>query len=484
MKFLTEGIEKYMQDESNTRSKNIAGVYLPDNDAEMAAILSGNGPFTIYGGGTGIAAGATSNSGSVISTEKLKFLHIDHNLNQVIAGAGVLLKDLNAELSALGLWFPVDSTEQTATIGGNTATNAWGARSFKYGSIRNFINAVHVIIPGSGLFRITRDSSEISGLELPCRIRSTNRGEFELPGSGGRNIMLADTVSALPYKNNAGYYMKGNMDVIDLLIGSEGTLGIITMVEMEVMKKPHEVTAFMGYFNSEEEAFNFSQNIKKEVNTYSPCSVEFFDNASLDLLREHGRNVKRAGAAVFMEIEAASEKDMSGIYTYAESLFSGAGVKPDDVTASSTKEKKSFIYDIRESLPQIVNEYIRQRGLRKVSTDFAVKDDKFNEMAELYRAVRKKASMKSVMFGHLGDNNLHINFLPDNENELAIAKELYHEAAKKIAFMGGTCAAEHGVGKIKKENLRYMFGPDIFEAMKNVKKAFDPENKLNPGNIF
>jgi D-lactate dehydrogenase (cytochrome) len=484
MKYKTEAIDRYLRDESNTPGKNISGVYIPDNDAEIAELLEGDGPFTIYAGGTGITAGATADGGAVISTENLKFLHVDGSLNQVIAGAGVTLQELGAELARHGLWYPVDSTEQTATIGGNAATNASGARSFKYGSIRNFVNALHVIIPGAGRFRISRNSSMAKGLELPCRIMSSNCGEFILPGSGGNNIRFIDTASGMPRKNNAGYYMKENMDVIDLLIGSEGTLGIITMIELEVMKMPHEITAFMAYFDDESRLFDMIERIKKADTGYKPCSMEYLDRESIKLLRSHGKEIKRSGGAVFMEVESGSEKETFEIYDFMDSVFSDAGIGPGDITVSSTKEKKNYIYEIREAVPNIVNEMIRTRKLRKVSTDFAVKDGRFREMMALYENIRQKAGIKSVMFGHIGDNNLHINFIPENETEYFKAKEICNDAAKKIADMGGTVAAEHGVGKLKKGYLKYMFDPEVFEAMRKIKTAFDPGNKLNMGNIF
>ncbi len=484
MKILTEGFERYLRDESNTESSGIDAVYIPEGSSEIEELLRKNGRFTLYAGGTGIAGGATSDGGSIISTENLKFLQIDSHLMQVTAGAGVLLKDLNAELAKNGLWYPVDSTEQTATVGGNAATNAWGARSYGYGSIRNFINAVHIIVPGQPQVRISRDCAEANGLELPWKVNMSGGHGLILPGAGGKNVLMEDTAARLPYKNNAGYFMKKDMDFVDILIGSEGTLGVITMVELEVKKMPYEICVFMMFFNNLDAAFNLVKNVKAGSHKYQPCSLEIMDGESLKLLREKGKNIGQAGAAVFMEYEAGSEKEEMEINDAVYAIASGAGIDPDDVMVSSTKEKKNYIYDIRESLPQAVNEHIRARSLRKVSTDFAVNDDKFDSMTDLYRVFREKSAMRSVMFGHAGDNNLHINFLPENPAEYEKARELYDEMAAAIGLMGGTVAAEHGVGKMKKAYLKYMYKESTMDVMRNIKKAFDPDNKLNRGNIL
>lgn len=483
MKILAENFDRYLNDESNTNSANIDFVYIPENDSETADLLDKNIHLTVYAGGTGIVAGGTAEEGSIISLENFKFLHIDAGLMEVSAGAGVTLRDLNTALAGNGLWYPADSTEQSATIGGNAATCAWGTRSFKYGSIRKYINAIHVIIPGLGKLRLARGENIAAGYSFHEEMASGGK-KFSLPGADKIALDIADTVTGYPKKNSAGYFMKKDMDLVDLIIGSEGTLGIITLLEFNVLKRPDDITAFMCYFNDEKEAFGFVEKVKMLKGVYSPCSVEFMDHESLRILRRHSFNVKEKGSAVFIEIETTGDEGTEGVIDYASDIFGSCGMDQDDVVVSSTKEKKDHIYAVREGLPRAVNSEIRRAGLKKLATDFAVSNGKEGELLEIYGKMRRDTGVRSVLFGHAGDNNLHLNFIPADAGEYMKARNACEEAAKKVGAIKGTIAAEHGVGKMKKHMLEYMYGKEILSAMKAIKEKFDPGFILNRGNVI
>ncbi len=483
MKILNDNFERYLSDESNIKSRNIESVYIPDNDMEISELLAKETPITVFAGGTGIAAGATADEGSVISMEKFQFLHIEPELCEVSVGAGVSLRDLNNALAQNGLWYPADSTEQSATIGGNAATCAWGTRSYKYGSIRNYINAVHVIIPGAGNIRISRGENITAGYLFSGDI-NTGGKTISLSARNQAGVKLADTVAGFPKKNSAGYYMKKDMDIIDLLIGSEGTLGIITMLELTVPKIPYDITAFMGYFNCTGEAFDFIEKVKSVKGEFMPCSIEFMDSESLKILKEDSFKVKEADAAVFLEIETPGVEDPDGVVEFASELFKTSGIGGEDVIVSSTKDKKDYIYSIREGLPNGINKRVRAAGMKKLSTDFSVNNGREGELLEIYNEMRGRAGIKSVLFGHAGDNNLHLNFIPGSDEEYARARVIYEEACRKVGTIGGTIAAEHGVGKLKKGLLKYMYGPEILSAMGAVREKFDPGYLLNRGNVI
>ncbi len=483
MKILAENFGRYLNDESNTNSVNIDSVYIPENDSEVFGLLDKNIHLTVYAGGTGIVAGGTAEEGSIISLEKFKFLHIDAGLMEVSAGAGVTLRDLNAALAENGLWYPADSTEQSATIGGNAATCAWGTRSFKYGSIREYINAVHVIIPGIGKLRLARGENMAAGYSFPAEIASGGKKIFPT-GKDKTDMNIADTVTGYPKKNSAGYFMKKEMDLVDLIIGSEGTLGIITLLEFNVLKRPGEITAFMCYFNDEKEAFRFVEKAKILKGVYSPCSIEFMDGESLRLLRRYSFNVKEKGAAVFIEMETIGDEGAENVIDYASEFFVSCGIDQDDVVVSSTKEKKDHIYALREGLPRAVNSEIRLAGLKKLATDFAVNSGQEGELFEIYEKMRRDSGVRTVLFGHAGDNNLHLNFIPADAGEYMKARDACEEAAKKVGAIRGTIAAEHGVGKMKKHMLEYMYGKDVLSAMRLIKEKFDPGFILNRGNVI
>ena len=252
MKTVKEGIQRYLQDESNCRSSNIESVLVLENKREIAQAVRGlQGPFTVFGGGTGIVGGATADGGCVISTEKLKGITVDKSGKTAVTGCGVLLSELQEELKKHGFWWPVDSTEQTATIGGNVATNAWGTRSFKYGSIRNFIKRIDVVLADGSELSIKRGEIKAKNLEFDFNLNGKN---YKFP--------ITDLSDRFEIKNSSGYFMKKNMDLIDLFVGSEGTLGLITEIELSLLPAPYDISAFMVTFETKDKAKSLRDDIR------------------------------------------------------------------------------------------------------------------------------------------------------------------------------------------------------------------------------
>ncbi len=475
MRIITGVLDKYLKDESNFQSINIESVFLPETPDEIAGIIkTGKGsPFTLYGGGTGIVAGVISSSGSIISTEKLKKIQVNAGKKYVDVQAGVLLKELHEEIKKHKLWFPVDSTEQTATLGGNIATNASGAGSFKYGNIRDFVDELKIITANGENLIIRRGQIKADGTKF-----------YFKTGNDNIKFNIIDLSSYFTYKNSAGYYMKNNMDLIDLFIGSEGTLGVITEARIKLLPAPFDIKAFMIDFKSSKEAFDFIKSIKEHKKDLSPLSLEFIDEKSLGLIREKFDKISKFNTLVFVEIDAADEKDADMKLEKFYGFLQDRGISEDRVLVTNTKAKKNFIYELREAVPNAVNEYIRQKNLTKVSTDFAVDDSMSDKMLNIYEQMLKYVKIKHVVFGHAGNNNLHINFLPENEKEHGEALAIYEDMAKEIIKLKGTISAEHGIGKIKKKYLSEMYEVEVINKMKEIKKVFDPNSILNPGNIF
>ncbi len=469
-----EEFEKYLKDESNSKSENIEKLYIPENEEELINILKKERSFiTIYGSGTGIVGGATNNKGIIISTEKLKEIFI-HKKNKIVqVGAGATLKELAEELKKYDLWYPVDSTEQTATIGGNFATNASGTRSFRFGCIRNFVEAASLILVTGEKINLKRKQIISNNLTFDFEINN-KRIKFD----------MVDLLQKFYFKNSAGYYMKKNMDLMDLFIGSEGTLAIVTDISLKVMDMPHDIAVFLVYFDSKEKCFEVIKELKKIEVPYKPLSIEYFDKNSLTLLNSKLNTVDKRAAALVFEFLIEKSNNEEKIYMFIDSFFARYEIDSKDIFMASSKYKKDFIFHVRENLPQIINEYIRQQGLKKISTDFAVSDDLFDEMIMIYDNILNGTKIPYVVFGHIGDNNLHINFLPKNDKEYNKALELYEILAGEMGKKGGTISAEHGIGKLKKRYLKYMYDNKIIDKMREIKKIFDSEMRLNTGNIF
>ena len=467
MKILKEGIDRYLSDESNSKSSGIEGVVVPSDADEVLKILQKGKPVTVYGGGTGITGGACAEGGVLLSTEKFRKVEADPLFMTVRCGAGASLKDIHKELSKYGLWYPADSTEQSATIGGNIATCAWGARGLKYGSIRNFVNAITVVTPAAGVMEIKRG-------ELKA-----HAGKFRFAAKGREiSFEMADTLPKFAFKNSAGYYMGRETDLIDLFIGSEGTLGVVISAELKVLPVPFGVFSAALTFKDKKEALSFAAKIK----TGNPplCGLEYFDNNSTSLLSAKYKNLIPGRYMIICEFEASSAAEEERLMK----LIDREGSKAQETTVCGTGEKNNPVSEMREALPSIINDKMRKRKLIKLSTDFSVAENMKKEMDAVYERHLNEVEMQHAVFGHIGNNNLHVNFMPYDNNEREAALKTAGAMAADIAALGGSVAAEHGVGKLKKGYLELMYKKEEIEAMRKIKKAFDPAGILNAGNIF
>lgn len=246
--------EKYLRDASNlcgTAEK----IYFPKNSREISELLKDferdQVPVTIAGAGTGLAGARVPNGGVVISTESMNRLSevewdSERHRGRVVLEPGVVLKDFEDFLEQRGLFYPPDPTGIYASMGGTVATNASGARSFKYGPTRRYVTRLEVVLACGELLEIKRGDYLAAKGRLKIPLKSGNVIEVVIPDY----VMPA-------VKNAAGYFASPEMDLIDLFIGQEGTLGFVTQIELEVFKKPEELAAGILFFTSEQESYEF-----------------------------------------------------------------------------------------------------------------------------------------------------------------------------------------------------------------------------------
>jgi D-lactate dehydrogenase (cytochrome) len=474
LKIISAENSKFQRDESNYISGRAFDVLIPSNAAEISGLLKQKRKLTVYGAGTGITGGAVASvSGDALSMEKFDSLTIDVVNMTAKAGAAVSLKALQDEASKFGLWYPAESTERSATVGGNIATNAWGTRSFRHGSVRDYIRSITAVLPSGDVIKINRGETRADGLIL----------DFDA-GFGRAQFRLMDLASYFSFKNSSGYFMKKDMDLIDLFIGSEGTLGVVTQAEIKLLNRPKGMTAFMAVFDNKNNALNFAAILKAGRVKLPPESIEYFDGGATELLHKKFRKVKPGSHIIFTEFSYDNEDEKDASMMHIDDMLTGPEIGIPDVFVSDSLDKKDFVWQIREAAPQLVNEYVVKKRLRKLATDFAVDDGRAAELMALYENVLAYSGVNRVIFGHIGNNNLHINFLPENDAQYLEAKSAYISLVKGVKALGGTISAEHGVGKTKKDYFAMSLSDEMITAMKNIKKGFDPENLLNPGNIF
>ncbi len=409
----------------------------PASEAELAEIIRGGRPLTIVGGGTGVTGGSVPEHGIAVSTQRFSRLEIGRGSAR--AGAGVSLERLNAEAAKTGQFYAPDPTEWTASVGGTIATNASGSRSFRYGDTRRHVLALRVVMADGSVREFRRGESidfEVPALPLP---KST--------------------------KNTAGYPLAPGMDWVDLFIGSEGTLGIVTEAELKLLPAPKELLSGVVFFSTEDAALDAVDQWRSMPGLRM---IEYCDGPALKLTGHEG------GAALILEQEDGDADE------WLERLEPAGALLEESWFGTSAADRERF-RRFRHAIPEKVNDTVRRRGFQKLGSDFAVPIERNHEMMAFYRS---KLSGDAVIFGHIGDAHVHVNILPRSDEEAAAGRALMTEFARKAVELGGTVSAEHGLGKRKKHLLEIQYTPEQLEAMRAVKRRLDPKGLLNPGNLF
>lgn len=472
-----EEFASYLEDTSNLKGSADV-LYIPETTKEVRDIArscSGNmTPLTCSGARTGTTGGCVPINGAILSMERLNHIHgIDPRKKTARVGAGLPLADLEAALNGYGLTFRAKPTESLAFVGGAASTNASGVRGFRYGSIRKHILRLWVVLSDGTLLDIKRGEF-------------TSRGrEFSFSLSGRDFRFTVPTYSVPPVKSQTGYFVKDNMDLIDLFIGSEGTLGIITGLELTVMPLPESSFDGVVFFGTEEEGLDFAAVIKdwRKKGLLLPTSLEFLDSRSLDFLREEYPDTPSAGSAVYFEQEIERGNADDSMRIWAE-IIETSGQDLGNVWLGDSNAQRKRIADFRHALPQKINEFLRAHGVTKVATDIAVPDSHFRSMYSFYMETARKTGVHFVNFGHIGENHLHFNFLPRTKEEHRKANAAIKAFIKKAVHIGGTVSAEHGIGKLKKPYLEMMYGPDHIREMAELKRYLDRRLILGKGNLF
>ncbi|MDP9169814.1 MAG: FAD-binding oxidoreductase [Acidobacteriota bacterium] len=426
------------------------------DEQEVAAILREAGashtPVTISGAGTGLTGGRVPQGGWVLSLERMNAIDIQRGF--ATCGAGVLLKDLQAAALPSRQFYAPDPTEWGASIGGTIATNASGSRSFLYGDTRRHVQALRVVLA----------SGEVLAL------RRGDKPPFELPA-------LEPPAST---KNTAGYYLRPGMDYLDVFIGSEGTLGVVTEAELVLLPIHDELFTGVVFFESDAMAL-------AAVDLWRPVAglrmLEYVDIGSLELLRSRFPEIPaeaRAALLIEQEIEAGEDAEEEWLNRLEES---GALIEASWFAASAADRERFRRF--RHVVPEAVNDVVRRNKLTKMGSDFAVPVARNGDMLRIYReTLDREFPGRYVIFGHIGDAHLHVNILPETDEEWSRAKVLMKDLARRAVELGGTVSAEHGLGKRKRDLLPIQFSESQIESMRQVKAKLDPDSLLGRGTVF
>jgi len=270
------------------------------------------------------------------------------------------------------------------------------------------------------------------------------------------------------------------MDAIDLFIGSEGTLGVICEITAKVLPKPEGLLSGVVFFASETDVLDLVADVRAHVDARA---IEFFDRESLNFLREKYSTIPaEAVAALFFEQETTPASEELVLEQWQQLLDRHHALTDSWFATNAADQAK--LREFRHQLPVLMNEWFAHYRQRKVSTDMAVPDDAFPGLFRLYQDTLRESGLRYTIFGHIGDNHVHVNILPRDDTEGERARDLYVHFLKHAAAVGGTLSAEHGVGKLKREYLRLFYSDDQLRALASVKRALDPNGILGRGNIF
>ncbi len=417
---------------------------LPSSAGEVAKIMKlayGAGiPVTPQGGRTGLSGGALAvRHGVVLSFLRMnKILEIDKKNMQVVVEPGVISADLQAALGEHDLFFPPDpSSTVESTVGGNVAENAGYARAVKYGVTRDYVLGLEAVLPDGEIINV-----------------------------GGRTV-----------KNVTGY------DLVALLVGSEGTLAVITKIICKVLPKPRFRRTCIFYLDDLAAAADLAAAIFAEG--IIPCAIEFMDNYSINCVADYlpTGHVLRRDAAVLALIEVdgnhrgATDEEANHLVALARKA---AGVVESRLAAD--EEEAGRLWRIRrETLPAL-----KAKGKEHLEADVVVPRYKLPLLIGAIRESEKGKAIRVATFGHAGDGNLHVTIQYRRKNfaELEEAHRLLGEIYKKAVGMGGKLTGEHGVGITAKNYMPLQMSKVEIELMKRVKLAFDPKGILNPEKIF
>jgi FAD/FMN-containing dehydrogenase len=272
-------------------------------------------------------------------------------------------------------------------------------------------------------------------------------------------------------KHTAGYYLRPNLDWIDLFAGSEGTLGIVLEAEATLLPIPPELLTAVIFFASDRAALDAVDEWRRIPGLRM---LEYMDANSLALLKDN--NIpKEAKAALLIEQIGDEPHDL---LEQADAIWEGSWF------AGNAQDRERFRV-LRHALPERVNDTVRRNGSLKMGTDFAVPLDRNRDMFSIYREqCERYFPNQYVIFGHIGDAHLHVNLLPTTSAEQDQARNLILNLACEAVKLGGTVSAEHGLGKRKANLLGLQFTPDQIESMKKVKRHLDPEWRLGVGTLF
>jgi D-lactate dehydrogenase (cytochrome) len=509
-----EVVTRHLDDAAHFPGGHAQAIARPSTEGEIAALLSGSPIVLPIGAQSSLTGGATPHGGFILSTERLS--HIDlHADGRVRAGAGVPLSVLQDSLARAHRWYPPVPTFTGAFVGGAIATNAAGAATFKYGSTRPWVDALTVVLACGCVLDLERGAavtSRAKGWTIACAHgdRDVRPGSYRMPAVA---------------KCSAGYFASDPMDLIDLFIGSEGTLGVITEATLRTLPEPPALAMALVTTTSEASALAIAGELRAAAqNTWATgnkrgldiSAIEHMDRRCIDIVRDDGADRRSevilpadADVVLFVHIELAAGSSPASLY---EEVAAALGpMAPDtpmtrfcrlldrhgvldrtELAMPGDKARLDQLLALREAAPAGVNRRVGHAKrdidprIEKTAADMIVPFDSLEEMMAIYRRGYQSRGLDFAIWGHISDGNLHPNVLPRSFDDVVAGKAAILEFGREAARLGGCPLAEHGVGRnpVKQQLLEDMYGANGIAEMRAIRNALDPSGLLAPGVLF
>jgi len=428
----------YCYDATRDRFEPDAVVF-PRDEKDVSEILKYCNEHQIVivprGAGSGFTGGALpANGGIILSLERHMNELLEIDMQNMVARVqpGLINMQLQKAVEEVGLFYPPDpASEEYSTLGGNVSENAGGMRAAKYGITKDYVMALRAVLPNGDIIQ-----------------------------AGKKTI-----------KDVAGYNLAG------ILTASEGTLAVITEITLKLIPKPKYKQTYMGIFPDVTSAMNAV--FKSLASGANPVAMEFLDALVIQALREK-LNVdlpESAGAVLVGDVDGSLEDEVKFQLETLENSFKENG-STDFIVARDDEEANKLWYARRNASPSITI-----FGTKKLNEDISVPRSKLPEALEEIYKIGDKYGMQVPCFGHSGDGNIHVNVMVKDKNDpkqMEDGHKAIEEIFQLVVDMGGTLSGEHGIGTAKAPYMHIAFNEAEMQIMRNIKKAFDPNNILNP----
>jgi D-lactate dehydrogenase (cytochrome) len=509
-----EILASHLEDASHFPGGHTNGLITVSTEAEVADALRCARAVLPIGARSSLTGGATPMGETVLSTSRLNRIE-EIGSDRVRVQAGVTLIDLDTALAAVGKYYPPTPTFTGAFVGGTVATNAAGAATFKYGTTRDWVLALTVVLPNGEVLDVERGNT-----------RAREDGTFEIILSDRTAVPTVSGYRApqVP-KCAAGYFAASRMDLVDLFIGSEGTLGVITAVTLRVLPaRPAQCLAFVPLPDSAA-ALTFVRRLRDAARetwrTQDPggldiSAIEHMDARCLALLREDGVDRLQgvpipdaaviallvtielpAGTTAAQAYEQIGDARQSGpaatpLARFCRMLEAARALEDVQIALPGDAVRSAQLTALREAVPAAVNARVGRAKqtvdsrIAKTAADMIVPFDRLEALMVFYADEFRRRGLDAATWGHISDGNLHPNVIPRSFADVESGKEAILAFGREVIRLGGSPLAEHGVGRhpVKQRLLEEMYGREGIEEMRRIKRAIDPEWKMAPGVIF